>query len=221
MKIWKKWKKTAGYIIILNMCTINDIIWCMIPEIFNATDQIFCYFGPFFALLPTHPLKTQKIKILNKWKKHLETYTIILHKCTNNYDHMLCSSWDMACVRCNYFSFWVIFCPFTPLTAQKIKILKKNMKKTPGDIIILHMCTKNNDQMMYSSWYMVCNGWIDGWKKWHRQVGANLKNWTFLEHKLNDSKVLLSMIKVQQHNSSCWLPLLVQRAVGKYLLSKT
>ena len=36
------------------------------------------------------------------------------------------------------------------LTAQKIKILKK-WKKTPGDIIILHTCTKNYDQMMYGS----------------------------------------------------------------------
>ena len=27
----------------------------------------------------------------------------------------------------------------------------EKMKKTPGDIIILHMCTKNYDQMMYSS----------------------------------------------------------------------
>ena len=27
----------------------------------------------------------------------------------------------------------------------------KKMKKTPGDIIILHMCTKNYDQMMYGS----------------------------------------------------------------------
>ena len=25
------------------------------------------------------------------------------------------------------------------------------MKKVPGDIIILHMCTKNFDQMMYGS----------------------------------------------------------------------
>ena len=57
----------------------------------------------------------------------------------------------MAHDRCNfYFSFWAIFCPFTPLTAQKIKI-KKKMKKSPGDIIILHMCTKNYDQMMYGS----------------------------------------------------------------------
>ena len=39
---------------------------------------------------------------------------------------MMYSSWDMVCDRCNcYFSFWAIFCPFTPLTAQKIKTLKK------------------------------------------------------------------------------------------------
>ena len=31
----------------------------------------------------------------------------------------------MVCDKCNYFSFWAIFCLFTPLTAQTIKILKK------------------------------------------------------------------------------------------------
>ena len=28
------------------------IIWCMAPEIWSATDRIFCHSGPFFALLP-------------------------------------------------------------------------------------------------------------------------------------------------------------------------
>ena len=51
---------------------------------------------------------------------------IILHKCTKNHDHMLYCSWDMVHDRCNcYFSFWTIFCPFTPLTARKMKISKK------------------------------------------------------------------------------------------------
>ena len=54
---------------------------------------------------------------------------IILHKCTKNYDQMMYSSLDMVHDRCNYFLFWAIFCPFTPLIAQKIKILKK-WKKT-------------------------------------------------------------------------------------------
>ena len=55
-----------------------------------------------------------------------------------------------------------IFCHFGPLFAllppknQKIKILKK-WKKSPGDIIILHKCTKNHDHMLYCSWDMVCD----------------------------------------------------------------
>ena len=58
----------------------------------------------------------------------------------------------MAQDRCNcYFSFWTVFCPFNPITAQKIKILKNEKKTKPENIIILHMCTKNYDQMMYGS----------------------------------------------------------------------
>ena len=39
---------------------------------------------------------------------------------------MLCYCWDLMNDRCNsYFSFLAIFCPFTPLTVQKIKISKK------------------------------------------------------------------------------------------------
>ena len=66
----------------------------------------------------------------------------------------------MAYDGCNcYFSFWAIFfvLPKSPKNQSKNQNLKKT-KKTPGDIIILHMCTKNYDQMMYSSWDMVCDG---------------------------------------------------------------
>ena len=58
----------------------------------------------------------------------------------------------MVCDGCNYFSFWAIFCPFTPsppLTARKIKIKKKEKKNTPGDIITLHKGSKNHDHMLY------------------------------------------------------------------------
>ena len=30
------------------------------------------------------------------------------------------------------------------------------LKKTPGDIIILHLCTKNLNDMIYSSWDIEC-----------------------------------------------------------------
>ena len=31
---------------------IRIIIWCMLPEMWSVADIIFCYFGPFFGLLP-------------------------------------------------------------------------------------------------------------------------------------------------------------------------
>ena len=56
----------------------------------------------------------------------------------------------MAHDTCNYFSFWAIFCPFTPVTAKKNENFK-NMKKIPEDIIILHQYAKNHDHMLYCS----------------------------------------------------------------------
>ena len=158
------------------------IIWCIVPEIWSMTDRIFvildCFFLPFY--LPNN-LKNQnfeKLKkipgdiiILHMWTKNdnqrkygswdiehdrqffvildhfLPFYSpnnpknqnfekikknpgdiTILHKCTKNQDHMPYCSWDMARDRCNYFSFWTIFCLFTPLTARKMKIKKKRKK---------------------------------------------------------------------------------------------
>ena len=55
---------------------------------------------------------------------------IILHKCTKSHDHMLHCSWDTIRDGCNsYFSFWAIFCPFTPLTIQKNQNVKKMKKR--------------------------------------------------------------------------------------------
>ena len=105
--------------------------------------------------LPFSLLTTKTIKSLKKWKK-MHRDIIILHKCTKNHNMLYCS-WDMVHDGCNfYFSFWTIFCPFTPLTTKTIKILKK-WKKTHRDIIILHKCTKNRDNMLYCSWDMACD----------------------------------------------------------------
>ena len=48
---------------------------------------------------------------------------------------------------CNYFSFWAIF---YPPDSPKNENFKK-MKRAPGDIIILHKCTKNHDHMLNCS----------------------------------------------------------------------
>ena len=49
---------------------------------------------------------------------------------------MMYESWDTEHVGQNFLPFWSIFCTFTSITTQKIKILK-NMKKPPGDILTL------------------------------------------------------------------------------------
>ena len=49
------------------------------------------------------------------------------------------------------------FLPFYPHNGPKNENFKK-MKKTLGDIIILHNRTKNHDRMLYCSWDMACDG---------------------------------------------------------------
>ena len=69
-----------------------------------------------------------------------------------------------------------LFLPFYPPNSPKNQNLKA-MKKTPADIIILHMCTKNYGQMMYGALiWCATDRWTGGWKKWHIEVGAPPKN---------------------------------------------
>ena len=112
-------------------------------------DRIFCHFGPFSALFilgnflhfcSPHSPKSENFKK----KKKTSGDFFILHKCTKIHDHMLYCAWNYARDRCNYFSFWDFFCTFTLWQSKKSK-LKKKKKKTPGDIITLHKCTKNYD----------------------------------------------------------------------------
>ena len=99
--------------------------WYMVPEIWCVTDVIVAFhFGLFFCHFT--PLTVQQMEIWKKWKTNAWRYHHITQVYHKHYDHMLYCSWDMVCDGCNcYFSFGGIFCPFTPVTAQKIKISKK------------------------------------------------------------------------------------------------
>ena len=98
------------------------IRWCTVPEIWCVTDVIgISHFGLF---LHFYPPKSPKNRNFEKMKK-IPGDIIILHMCTINYGQIMHGSWDMVHDRCNYFSFCTIFCPFTCLTAQIIKLLKK------------------------------------------------------------------------------------------------
>ena len=112
IKILKNWKKQMG-------TTVPKIMIICYPvlEIWHLTDvSAIFHFGLFFPFyLPNSP-KNQTFQKNEKstWRYH--HFTIVYQK-------------DMAHDKYNYFSFWAIFCPLTPLTAQKINILKKNEKK--------------------------------------------------------------------------------------------
>ena len=118
---FKKMKKIPGDVIILHKYTTNfyHMVYCS----WNRThDRCNCYFSFWAFFCPFTLLTCLENKNFKKMKKKPWRY----HHFTQDHDHMLHCSWDMACDGCNYyFSFWAIFCPFTPLTAQKIKILKE------------------------------------------------------------------------------------------------
>ena len=97
--------------------------------------QTFGHFGPFFYLFT--PIITQKIKILKTWKNHLEIWSF--YTCPINDNHMMYGSWDMKCDRQIFLSFWMGFDPPNTLKNQNFE----KLKKMPGYIIILHMCSIN------------------------------------------------------------------------------
>ena len=144
-------KNCSRYHYFTHMCTKNHN-HIRYSSWYTEWDRIFCHFGPF--LTPSQ-LTIQKIKILKKMKK-ASGYVIILNLCNKKHNHMMHAYSDMECDRHNFLSFQAIFCSFALLLNPKIEIQKK-CKKPLGDIILLLMCTINQDHMMYGSWDMKCN----------------------------------------------------------------
>ena len=127
------------------MCTINNnhIIYSSCDMEHNRHN--FLSFGTIFCSLS--PLTTQKIKILKKWKKLLE----ILFYCVPKMTITWCMVPETWSTRQNFLSFWTVFHPFTPLRTSKSKFWIDERH------IILHMCTINENHMMYGSWDMKYN----------------------------------------------------------------
>ena len=134
----KKWKKTPREIIILHISMINDDhmrygSWDMEHDGQN--------FSSFWTIFWTFiPLTTPEIKILKNenttWRYY--HFTHMCHK-WKSYD-----VWFLrygGCDKQNFLSFWIIFCPYTHANNLKNQNFEK-IKKTPGDIIILHVYHK-------------------------------------------------------------------------------
>ena len=104
---------------------------------------------------PFTPIWTHKIKIWKNEKNTLRYYhfTNVYHK-WQSYD-----IWFFR-YRVHQTKCFVIlehFVPFYLPNNLKNQNFEK-LKKTPGDIIILHKCTKNHDHMLYCSLNITRNG---------------------------------------------------------------
>ena len=146
IKILKNWKKFLE-ILSFNTCVpYMTIIWCIVPEIWSVTDRIFCHSRPFFAFLPPQQSKKSKFWQNKKkfWRYH---FAHVYHKC-QSYDvwFLRYEAWQTE-----LFVILDCFLPFYPPDNQKNQNFEK-LKKAPGDIIILHLWTINDNQIMYGSW---------------------------------------------------------------------
>ena len=120
---FEKKKKTPGDIITWVPYMKNENLMMYDSWDKERNRQIFFhfdYFLPFYRPSPLSPLTTHRNKILKKWKKLTEIPSEILSFYTSVPKIMIiCYAVpEICCVTCKcYFSFWAIFCSFTPLTA--------------------------------------------------------------------------------------------------------
>ena len=124
---------------------------------------------PFWAIFcPFTPLTAQNIKFRKNEKKRLEIPSF--YTCVPKI-MIICYTvpeiWHVTDVIIifNFRPFFAIL----PTNSPQIKI-QKTEKKTPEDIIFLHMCTKNYDQIMYGSWDMVRIGRMDRKTDWKSDI---------------------------------------------------
>ena len=116
-KMKKKYLEISFYTCVPKM----EIIWCMVLKIRSTRQNFFSFWTICCCYSPVTTKKNQNFEKLEK--THGDT--IILQKGTINDNHTMHCSWDVMHSRQDFSLFWAIFCPFNPMTAQKIKILKK------------------------------------------------------------------------------------------------
>ena len=114
-----------------------------------AHDGWNCCFSFRAIFCPFTTQTAQNMIISKKWKQ-MPGDIIILHMSTINQDHMLYGSWDVKCKGKSFMSFCT-FLLFDPSNNPKNQNSEK-IKTTSGDIIILHLCTTNDNHIMYGSW---------------------------------------------------------------------
>ena len=152
-------KPTKNLDIILHNCTLNDNhmmydSWDMKPNrqnIFVILDIL-----PFY---PTNNPKTQNFEKMKKTPGDISSFYRGVPEIM-----ILCYKIPEIWREIIFIFHFGLFFPFYPPNSPK----NHNFKKVKIFFIILHMCTKNCDQMIYSSWDPVRDEWLerqmDGWK---------------------------------------------------------
>ena len=175
MKFWKTEKKYLEISSFHTSVRKIMIICYTVSEIRRVTNVIVIFnFELFFALLTPNSPKNQNFKKMKKIARRYYHFTHVHHKW---------QSYDVWFLRYGawWTEFFVIldhFLHFYPPNNTKSQNFEKIFKNTwryyhftdvyhewqshdvwtPGDIITLHMCTVNDNHMMYSSWDMECDG---------------------------------------------------------------
>ena len=113
--------------------------------------ELFAILDHFLYLYPPNNPKYQNIEKMKKPPGDI----MILHMCTIHDNHIMNGSRDWSVTD-------RIFCHFGPFFALLPPNNLKNqnfekMKKICGDIIILCVCTINDNQMIYGSWDSKCD----------------------------------------------------------------
>ena len=133
------------------------IIWCTVSEIKSTADIIFCYFSRFFALIFFFFFDSIN---QNFDEKKMKRNTLRYHHFTQVHQKLWCYNVSQIWRLTDVILFFILgyFFPFTPPPNDLKNQNFSKMKTLPGDIIILHMCTKNYDPIMYDSWDMMRDG---------------------------------------------------------------
>ena len=171
------------------------VICYTVPENLCVTDVIIFHFGLFFTLSPPPPppptpLKAQKTETSQKWKKWQEIpsfYTSAPKIMIIGYTvPEICCMMDVIVI----FHFGLFFCPFTPLTAWKIKISKK-WKKHLQISSFYTSVPKTSEYMLYCSWDMArdgCNCCFSFWAIFCPFTSLTVQKITILKNERNPSR---------------------------------
>ena len=147
---FEKLKKPLGDITILHMCPSNDnhMMYCSWDMECNKQYFILGHFLPFYL---TKNLKNKFFSKIEKKQQEMSSFYTCVPQMTIIW-YMVPDIWSMT----QFFVMADYFLHFHPLTTRENQNFEK-MKKTPWDIIILHMCNINENHRAYGSWDMEPN----------------------------------------------------------------